>query len=297
MSPRSRTTSTTQDNTALVRAVYESYNARDFDRSAALTDDDAQIAIIPFGATFRGPAGMREFQRGWAAAFPDSRVDVQSVTVEGDRATVEYVGRGKHGGPFTTPRGVIAATGRSVDVPLCDVYELRDGKVTRLRSYFDAATMMTQLGLANAPATATQANVALARRWFEAMSNGQLDLANTIFAPSYRLHYPDIDGGAVGPKVIRELVAGYRAAFPDLTFSVDDTVSSGDMVVVRWTASGTNRGALLGAPATGRFARWTGMTVYRMRDGQIVEDWVETDRLGMLQQLGLAPAPEAHATS
>jgi steroid delta-isomerase-like uncharacterized protein len=173
---------------------------------------------------------------------------------------------------------------------------MSEGQITRGRTYFDAATMMSQLGV-TAGSGAESANVALARRWFDTMNSGELDSVASIFAPSYRLHYPDIDTQAVGPETIRGLVAAYREAFPDLQFTVEDLVSSADTVVVRWTASGTNRGSLLGAPATGRFAKWTGMSVLRMQGGRIVEDWVENDRLGMLQQIGLAAAPEAHATA
>ena len=131
-------------------------------------------------------------------------------------------------------------------------------------------------------------NVALARRWFDAMNAGDLDAVHDLFAPDYRLVFPDVPADARGPEVIRALVAGYREAFPDLTFTVDDTLADGDRVLVRWTVTGANTGPIMGAPATGRRARWTGMSLLRMRDGHIVEDWVETDRLTMLQQLGLA---------
>ena len=288
--------SVAQDNAATARALYDIYNTRAFDRMSSVVAESVEITMVPFGFTFHGVDGARNFHMGWATAFPDSKVEIRSVTMDGDRVYVEHIGRGTHTGPFVTPAGTIAATGRRVEVPLCDAYELADGKITRARSYFDAATLMSQLGV-NAPAgsEAESANVALARRWFDAMNAGDLDTVAAIFAPTYRLHYPDIDSGLVGPEVIRGLVAAYRDAFPDLRFDVDDTVSSGEMVLVRWTASGTNRGALLGAPATGRFARWTGTSLLRVSDGRIVEDWVENDRLGMLQQLGLAPAPEAPA--
>ena len=140
-------------------------------------------------------------------------------------------------------------------------------------------------------------NLALAKRWFEVMNSGELDEVSTIFAPTYRLHYPDLDASATGPEVIRGLVAAYRQAFPDLRFEIEDAIGSGDTVLIRWIASGTNGGSLLGAPATGKFARWSGMSVLRVADGRIVEDWVENDRLGMLQQLGLAPALEAHVVA
>jgi len=293
MSTSSHPTAVAQENAALARSMYDCYNARDYDRAAAGVAEDADIEIVPFSISFRGPAGMRDFLRGWATAFPDSMTEVRTVTADDARAVAEYVGSGTHDGPLATPAGTIPPTGRRVEVPFCDVLEIRDGRIVRLHNYFDAATMMAQLGLMEARPGIETANVAVAHRWFDVMTAGQLDVIDTLFAPTYQLHYPELDSGVVGPEVIRGLVSAYREAFPDLSFTVDDTIASGDMVLVRWTAEGTHRGSLLGAPATGRFARWTGMSAFRMRDGRIVEDWVESDRLGMLQQLGLAHAPEA----
>lgn len=291
MSTTPETVSLAQKNAAAARAVYHAYNARDYDRVAALVTDDAEVAIVPFSMSYRGPAGMRDFQRGWATAFPDSRTEIRTLTADDDRVVVECIGRGTHEGPLVTPTGTIAPTGSQVEVPFCDVFEMRGGKIARARSYFDAVTMMAQLDATDSRPSVESENVALARRWFDVISSGELDAVQTLFAPTYRLHYPDLDSGTVGPEVIRGLVGAYRDAFPDLSFTVDDTIASGELVVVRWTAEGTNRGSLLGAPATSRFARWTGTSVLRIRDGRIVEDWVESDRLGMLQQLGLAPTP------
>jgi steroid delta-isomerase-like uncharacterized protein len=292
---------TDRQNADIVRSLYDVFNSRDFDRSAALVTEDYNGFVVPLGTTFRGAAGVKEFQLGWATAFPDSKVEIRSLTVDGNRVVVEHNGRGTHQGPLATPNGIVPATGRRVDIPFCEVFELRDGKVASDRTYFDVATMMAQLGLAGGPADSATAegapeaaNVALARRWFGVMNSGALDQVTSIFAPSYRLHYPDMSADAVGPEVIRGLIDAYRQAFPDLHFEVDDAFGSDDTVLVRWTASGTNRGSLLGMPATGRFARWTGMSVLRVENGRIVEDWVENDRLGMLQQLGVVPAPEAH---
>jgi predicted ester cyclase len=125
----------------------------------------------------------------------------------------------------------------------------------------------------------------LAHRWFDAISSGELDIVYELFAPTYRLHYPGLPDGDVGPEVIRALIAGFRTAFPDLHLTVEDTVASGDTVVVRWTAEGTNDGPLMGAAPTGKRARWTGMSYLKVRDGRVIEDWVETDQVGMMQQL------------
>lgn len=60
---------------------------------------------------------------------------------------VQFDFRGTHTGPLQGPNGEIPPTGRAVDVPVCDVFQLRNGKAVGVHSYFDAATLMTQLGL------------------------------------------------------------------------------------------------------------------------------------------------------
>ena len=82
-----------------------------------------------------------------------------------------------------------------------------------------------------------------------------------------------------------------RAAFPDLTVTIDDLIAEGDKVVWRWSARGTQRGELMGIPPTGREVTLTGISIDRLAGGQIVERWGEIDNLGLLQQLGAIPAP------
>lgn len=64
------------------------------------------------------------------------------------------------------------------------------------------------------------------------------------------------------------------------------------MVVIRWTGRGTNYGDLPNIPATGRHSTVTGITIDRFEDGKIAESWTNWDTLGMLQNLGVIPAPE-----
>jgi len=81
----------------------------------------------------------------------------------------------------------------------------------------------------------------------------------------------------------------FRAAFPDLKYTVEDVIAEGDNVVLRQTAHGTMRGALQGMPATGKQATWSETQIVRFQNGKIVERWANADRVGMLQQLGLMP--------
>ncbi len=98
---------------------------------------------------------------------------------------------------------------------------------------------------------------------------------------------------APGPDGVIELVAALRRVFPDGTVAVDDVVAQGDLVAVRFTARGTQRGEILGAEATGRAVAVTGVAVHRVAYRQIVETWVSWDTYGLAQQVGLflLPAP------
>jgi predicted ester cyclase len=89
----------------------------------------------------------------------------------------------------------------------------------------------------------------------------------------------------------------YFAGIPDLSAKLEDLVAEGDKVVVRFTAEGTHDGTLLGVPPTGKRMRISGISIYRLAEGKFVEHWEEGDRLGLLQQLGVIPAPAAPATA
>ncbi|HEU4629233.1 MAG TPA: ester cyclase [Gemmatimonadaceae bacterium] len=138
---------TTTGAARLVLELYAIYNDRAFDRGAAMVAPDFELQAMPTGELFRGTDGYRAFVGIWAAAFPDSRVDIRTVVAEGDSVCVEFVGRGTHDGPFRTPGGTIPPTGRAVEIPFLDLWRVRDGVVQGGRTYFDIGTIMRQLGL------------------------------------------------------------------------------------------------------------------------------------------------------
>jgi len=81
-----------------------------------------------------------------------------------------------------------------------------------------------------------------------------------------------------------------RTAFPDLERKIEDMLADGDKVVVRWTARGTQTGEFQGIPPSHKFATSSGITIFRIADGRIVEEWSESDLLGLLQQIDAIPA-------
>jgi steroid delta-isomerase-like uncharacterized protein len=134
-------------------------------------------------------------------------------------------------------------------------------------------------------------NKALSRRLVEeAFNAGRLDVIDEVVASDFVGHDPSLPEELRGPAGVRELIAGYRAAFPDIRITIEDQVAEGDLVVTRWSATGTHQGELLGMPATGKQATVTGVTIDRIVDGRIVESWDNWDTLGLMQQLGAVPA-------
>lgn len=134
-------------------------------------------------------------------------------------------------------------------------------------------------------------NKRLVKRFFdEVWSTGDVALRDSFLAPDYRGHVP----GSAEPldrAAWTTWFAGFRRAFPDARFIVEDMVAEGDLVAARLTMRGTHQGTLNGLPPTGRQVVVTGMSIERVVDGRIVEGWNENDALGMLGQLGALPPP------
>lgn len=134
-------------------------------------------------------------------------------------------------------------------------------------------------------------NKSILRRWIEGGWNeGNLALVDELYAPDFVQFDP---ARLEGREALKGYVGMFRAAMPDMNFSIDDLVGEGDRVVWRFTAYGTQTGELMGIPATGKQAAVTGTATFRFAGGQIAEAWVNFDALGMLQQLGVIPVPGA----
>jgi steroid delta-isomerase-like uncharacterized protein len=124
----------------------------------------------------------------------------------------------------------------------------------------------------------------------EIWSEGDLDVVDEIYAEDFVLHDPSSPDGTRGREGYREYVAAYRDAFPDAEYVVEELVAEGDAVVMRYTASGTHEGELMGVEPTGEAVSVTGMELYHVDDERITEMWTNYDALGVLRQLGVVPS-------
>jgi steroid delta-isomerase-like uncharacterized protein len=145
----------------------------------------------------------------------------------------------------------------------------------------------------------SEQNKQLMRRAVEELWNQRrFDVLHDYVASDFVIHSPRED--IHGREGAKQLFSTLYQAFPDLHFTIEDQIADGDSVVTRWTATGTHNGEFQGIAPTNKPVRMTGTDIDRIANGKVVECWSTTDDLGLLQQLGVVPAPEqreAHAST
>ncbi len=121
-------------------------------------------------------------------------------------------------------------------------------------------------------------------------SEGDLEAVDRYLDPAFVNHDPPYPGAPDGPEGMRQAAAMFRRAAPDWHSDVEQLVAESDIVVERFTASGTLRGELMGVQPTGQQIALAGVNIFRIDGDRIVERWGRLDELGLLRQLGVAPA-------
>jgi steroid delta-isomerase-like uncharacterized protein len=130
-------------------------------------------------------------------------------------------------------------------------------------------------------------NKAIAKRAFdEILSQGRFELAEQLYAKDFINHGIHRNAGLEEDQAA---LKGWHQAFSDIAIVPVKLIAEGDLVTVYWIASGTNTGTGNGLPATGKKAEMAGITIWRIIDGKIKEEWSAFDQLSMMQQLGLLP--------
>lgn len=126
----------------------EALNASDWERLRATFAADAVWDEVGTQRRVQGVSAVIELSRGWRAAFPDARGTVTNAVAAGDTAVMELAYEGTHDGPMETPQGGIPPSGKKVTVRAVMVAQVRDGRITEVREYFDVLTLLTQIGAA-----------------------------------------------------------------------------------------------------------------------------------------------------
>ena len=136
----------------------------------------------------------------------------------------------------------------------------------------------------------TEQNKVNVRRGFEeAINQRKLAVFDELLAPNYVNH--NMPAPQPGPEGMKAVIGMFLTAFPDFQVTVEDVVAEGDRVFSRGYFTGTHRGDFQGIPPTGKQIKAGYIDAWRAENGKFVENWVQLDMMGLMQQLGVMPAP------
>ena len=135
----------------------------------------------------------------------------------------------------------------------------------------------------------TENNRAIAHRFAQVWGKESLALIDELASQELSVSYPILPDVIRGTEGFKQFLTGFHAAFPDADVTIEDEISEDDKAVVRWKLRGTHLGELLGIPPTGKQVEVTGITIYHIVGGKVVEERGEEDALGLMRQLGIVP--------
>lgn len=135
-------------------------------------------------------------------------------------------------------------------------------------------------------------NKAIIRRVNMEIARGNLDVIDQCYDPNYISHMPVPGVSETTSKdQEKQMLAMFLVAFSDFHTTVEDIVAEGDLVAWRGTNYGTHKAEFMGIPPSGKQISTGVISITRFENGKIAENWNVSDSLGMMQQLGLIPAP------
>jgi steroid delta-isomerase-like uncharacterized protein len=139
-------------------------------------------------------------------------------------------------------------------------------------------------------ATAAKNTTEVVQQTIDAINDKDQDRFVEVLAPDIVHH----QGSEVlhGVDAIIDQKWSFLDAFPDYTITPEIVLAEGDMVAMRWTATGTHHGEFNGIEPTGEEFTVSDMGMYRVEKGKITEVWIAADVLGLLVQLGVVELPE-----
>ncbi len=283
-----------ETNKALVLALIEADNARDYDRMDDLLAEDvvrhsaATSISMPEISVVSNREEYKRFLQASAEAFPDYRSTVLMVAAEG-----EYVAY------YSTFSGTFAANGNKVEAPIVGFVRIEDGKIAEAWVEWDNVSWGAQMqqgapppviGTYEPPASGDfdlEANRALALAWAEALDERAYDRLDAIVADDFVLRSSAMpDAQITSREAMIGMLKATDEAYPDNKYAIQMMAAEGDLVAGYNLFSGTDA-------ATGKQFEVPLVWFFRVEDGKLAELWVEWDTLTVLAQLGLLPPPES----
>ena len=292
---------TEESNVEVVNQWYEVWGTDD----DAILEDLVQPDIIHYwgvGEDTFNVADLRARTHVFASAFSDLQTSVDEVIADGDYVAVHWTLTATQTGPFfdLEPSGVRATwTG-------INIFRFECGKIAESWNESDQVGLRAQLTGMTDPIVGTLATPAvdatpaadcaptteqeaadLAARWLQLWNAGDVDGFDELTPPDFILHW------GLGPDTtslddFKDRMAAFFAAFPAMNVTQEEPVVDGDLVAIRWTNTGTQTGPIFGFEPTGAEVTWTGINIFRVECGRVVESWSAADGIGLRAQLEAA---------
>jgi len=236
------------------------------------------VQHIPVLPDLHGIEALKQYALAQRAAIPNGRYIEDDLIEEGDKVVQRWTFSGTQMGEFLG----VAGTGSPTETTGTSTFRIAHGKIAEVWVHWDSLGWMQRIGAVT---------TTLTRRFIEEVLNkGKLEVIDEIWARD-GVFAATLIPEVRGPDAVKQVAAAIRTAAPDIHYSlVGEPVVQGDRCSCRWTASGTQRGELFGIAPTGRHYSHTLTTTLRMRGGKIAECWGDWDALGVMQQIGAAPA-------
>jgi steroid delta-isomerase-like uncharacterized protein len=287
----------------------EGWSGGRYDLAYEIISEDMVVHGAGGQAVGMGPDGLIDLIKTWRTAFPDGRMEIDDLIVEGDLVGIRNTWRGTHQAEFYG----VPPSGKEIAVTSVGLDRVKDGKVVEGWGELDMVGMMQQMGAlpaagpgavasgrssvwgetrsgASAGASADESK-AILLRFVEALAGGDRGAAEEVVDRGAFVDHNPVWGTESFDSVVESYEA-LRRAMPDLRFEVDraNMVSEADQVVGHSLVIGTHSGdELFGAVPSGKPLTWTHSDFVRIADGRIVERWVSADTLTLFQQAGVLP--------
>ena len=149
-----------------------------------------------------------------------------------------------------------------------------------------------ELEMLKAQIEVEEQNIALAKRYIEALNAGDFEAFKEFLSPDYAIYSPSGYPEPTSREKLIENYRGVREAFSEFVWKIEDIMAAGDKVVCRIMADCTYKGGISGLPETEKEIRFSLITIMRMENGKVLEEWQEDDQLGFARQMGMELKPK-----
>ncbi len=301
----------TEANKALIRELYDHFNANDLAGIAQLVSPTAVDHDAAPGQP-SGPDGVVGAFAFLLAGFPDLKVSLEQLIAEDDFVVDRIIGLGTNTGSFAG----LPPTGKPAAVEAIHIYRIENGQIAEMSHIEDLAAIFGQLGLipgappAGPPATPSvvvpvsatpvdqatvEANKDLLTRMFDAVNTADVATLDSMFSPDFFNHNPN-PGYPPDWEGLKATMLSFRGPFPDQVTTVNQVIGEGDLVVVHVTVRGTMEGEAYGTQPCQCKVEYDGINIVRVENGLIVENWSIYEVVSLLMQIGAIPGGQPAAT-